>query len=694
MPDPFNMRNPYSVVRRRLAQLVFASGLLGGRMAHAQDNCLLVPVTLTERLARASWAVEAQANAPQVVRDARGHLLTRYGLTVFKVFREPKVKALIPTTVLLAGGTLGAQREEVSSTPRLTPGQQGVFFLEPDPQHAGEWRLYAGPQGLVAYNLTNRTAADPFATYPTIKTKLYPALRNPAEARGYRLVRPNAALTAPVPVRRPGAVADVTGFSPATVAAGTGTVLTITGSGFGAIQGTGTVQFANADDGGNSRVRPLATDYLSWTDVQIQVQVPSTTLERRSAGTGPVIVVNSAGAVSASTSALDIRYAVDNFAIGTPSTAHRTKLIDANGTGGYTLSYAPSMQANTLARDAFERSNTQWTCKTQVNRITVRTSVSTGATPDGINIVTFDATPATLPAGVLGTTYWYYQICVDNVTLQETDVVFANRSDWNFGPQAPTNAEFDFESVALHELGHGAQLAHVINPAAVMHYSINNGQNRRVLGAIDLPGGRDEVQFSITPNSTVCAPPPHVLLTLAGCNPLPVELIEFNGRYEAGRGARLRWATASERASAYFAVEAQEEGTATWAEVGRRAAAGASSARRDYDARDPRLLTGTRYYRLRQVDLDGQTSYSPVVAVTGRDAGLALYPDPTSDRLQVSGPAGPGRLILYDLAGRVVARFALGAGPANVDLGRLPPGLYTVEWTDGQTVRRGRVQKL
>ena len=683
-------------MHHRLAQLVLTSGLLSGGMACAQDNCMLVPVPLTERLSRASWAVEAQASAPQVVRDARGHLLTRYGLTVFKVFREPKVRALVPATVLLAGGALGARREEVSSAPRLVPGQQGVFFLEPDPQHFGEWRLYAGPQGLVTYNLTDRTAADPFAAYPTIKTGLYPALRNPAEASGYRLVRSNTALTAPVPVRRPGTVADVTGFSPTTVAAGTGTVLTITGSGFGAIQSTGTVQFANANDGGNSRVRPLATDYLIWTDVQIQVRVPSTTLEGRSAGTGPVTVVNSAGAMSASTTALDIRYAVYNIAIGTPSTAHRTKLIDTNGAGGYTLSYAPSMQANTLARGAFERSNTQWTCKTQVNRITGQTGVPTGAAADGINIVTFDATPATLPAGVLGTTYSYYRTCVDNVTLRETDMVFANRSDWNFGPQAPTTAEFDFESVALHELGHGVQLAHVINPAAVMHYSINNGQSHRVLDAIDLPGGRDEVQFSSTPNSAVCgpAPAPHVLLTLTGCNQLPVELIEFVGHYEAGRGARLRWATASERASAYFVVEAQEERAATWTVVGRRAAAGASSARRDYNARDPRLLTGTRYYRLRQVDLDGQANYSPVVAVTGRDAGLALYPDPTGDQLQVSGPAGPGQLTLYDLAGRVVARFALESGPAEVDLRGLPPGLYTVEWTDGQTVRRGRVQKL
>ena len=693
------MKNLYSCLSRRLAQWALVSGLLGGGTARAQDNCLLVPVPLSERLARAPWAVEAQVGAPRVVRDARGHLLTRYGLAVFKVFREPKVVAPLPASVLLAGGTLGTLREEVSSSPRLQPGQQGVFFLEPDPQHAGEWRLYAGPQGLVAYDLTDHTAADPFAAYPAIETGLYPALRNPTQARGYRLVRPNAALAAPLPVRRPGAVAAITGFSPATTMAGTGQVLTITGSGFGATRGTGTVQFLNTDNAGATRVRPLDSDYLSWADDVITVRVPSTTLEGRPAGTGPVTVVNSANVASTSATALTIRYSIINLPSGTPPVALRPKLTNTNGTGGYTLTYSNDFQLNAAAQAAFERSNTQWACKTGANRITVAPAAPTPTTHvfDGVNLVTFDATPATLPAGVLGVTYSYYSQCVDNVTLPETDFVFANRNDWNFGPQAPAFSQYDFESVTLHELGHGVQLAHVLNPAAVMHYSISNGQSRRTLGtADDLPGGRDEVQFSTTPNSPACgpAPAPHVLLTLAGCAPLPVELVEFAGRYEAGRGTRLRWATASERTSAYFAVEAQEQGAAAWAEVLRRPAAGACSTRRDYDARDPRLLTGTRYYRLRQVDLDGQASYSPVVAVAGRDAGLALYPNPAGARLQVSGPAGPGRLTLYDLAGRPVARFALAAGAAEVDLSALPAGLYAVEWTDGLSVRRGRVQKL
>ena len=37
----------------------------------AQDNCLLVPVPLAKRLARAAWVVEARADTPQGVRDGQ-----------------------------------------------------------------------------------------------------------------------------------------------------------------------------------------------------------------------------------------------------------------------------------------------------------------------------------------------------------------------------------------------------------------------------------------------------------------------------------------------------------------------------------------------------------------------------------------------------------------------------------------------
>ena len=243
--------------------------------------------------------------------------------------------------------------------------------------------------------------------------------------------------------------------------------------------------------------------------------------------------------------------------------------------------------------------------------------------------------------------------------------------------------------MALHEQGHGAQLTHIIDATAVMHYAIANGQSKRTLNtASDVAGANDVFAYSIPATCSFTAP-------VAGPNcALPVELTVFDAQYQPGRGTLLTWATATEKNSAYFAVESQEEGAPGWVEVLRLPAAGSSVGPRRYEARDPRLLSGPRFYRLRQVDFDGQTAYSPVVSVSGQEAGLALYPNPVADRLEVSGPAGAGRLVLYDLLGREAVRYALHPGPNTVDVAALRPGLYLVKWTDGRTTRRGRLQKL
>jgi len=168
-----------------------------------------------------------------------------------------------------------------------------------------------------------------------------------------------------------------------------------------------------------------------------------------------------------------------------------------------------------------------------------------------------------------------------------------------------------------------------------MHFNIGNGKSQCTLSTTDdLAGSRDEVAFSATANSASCGAlvaAAHKPQLLAGCSPLPVELVFFEARYAAGWGTIISWTTASERNSYYFAVEAQQNSSSAWVEALRRPAAGSSTVTHTCAGHDLRLLSGTRYYRLRQVDVDGRTSYSPVVAVMGAETGLALHPNPVTD---------------------------------------------------------------
>lgn len=172
--------------------------------------------------------------------------------------------------------------------------------------------------------------------------------------------------------------------------------------------------------------------------------------------------------------------------------------------------------------------------------------------------------------------------------------------------------------------------------------------------------------------------------------PLPVVLTSFTGQATSA-GNRLSWATAQEVNSARFVVEASADGSG-YAAIATLAAAGKSTSLTTYsyvDASDAAQATGRRYYRLRQEDLDGTTSYSPVVTVSRGTAAASTsgkvdaFPNPFADRLTVAlpGQAEPQAttLTLLTLTGRPVfsTTLDLSAAPqALSNLPELPAGVY------------------
>jgi hypothetical protein len=680
-------------------------------LGHAQSTCLLVPVPLSQRSQQARLVVEARVASQQVEQAAGGHLLTRSVLEVYKVFRGRLPAG--PLSFVTPGGTLGQRREEVSSTLSVQAGQQGLFFLEADPTQAGELRAYAGPQGFIAYDLTDLTASEPFGRYASIEGSLYDAV---AAGTGttYREVAANAGLRRATEQFQQRAAArtlavnapTISDFSPKNLLAGTSTinttnangVLTIMGTGFGDTQGNGYVQFRNADNGGATYTKAVATDYLSWSDTQIQVRVPSYSQTGSPAGTGLFQVADNNGALATSASPVTVMYALSN--VNSDGLNYRIRLISPDASGGYTLQYSSSFPAE--AKAPFERALQAWRSQAGVSRAIGTTPAPADATKlDDVNVLRFDPT---LPTGVLGVTYSYYSGCAVNSgplnwQAVETDYAYAPVPapgyTWNFTTSAPTSQQYDFESVALHEQGHGAQLTHIISSTGVMNFAIANGATRRLLDAnTDLAAARNVVAYSTSATSTErCNAAPF----RAAPAPLPVQLTAFGARYQGGEGTLLSWATASEAQSAAFVVESQDDPAAgTWLPVARVAAAGTSTTARQYHARDARPLAGTRYYRLRQLDLDGTVAFSPVASVTAAITNLTAYPNPATGLVHLSGPLAPGataHVRLLDATGRCLAQASGPAGQAAFDLplAGLAPGFYLVEWQGGTGPIRTRL---
>ena len=139
--------------------------------------------------------------------------------------------------------------------------------------------------------------------------------------------------------------------------------------------------------------------------------------------------------------------------------------------------------------------------------------------------------------------------------------------------------------------------------------------------------------------------------------PLPVTLLNFTVTKQ-GDNAQLNWSTSSEENNKGFEIQRSTDQSA-WTVLSFIAGAGNSQTQNDYQYLDQNLPAGTYYYRLRQVDYDGNSAFSKIVPVTF-DGGMALElkqnrPNPSIVTLYITmviPKAGRVQLMLYDQMGR------------------------------------------
>ncbi|MEP0823124.1 MAG: T9SS type A sorting domain-containing protein [Ignavibacterium sp.] len=166
---------------------------------------------------------------------------------------------------------------------------------------------------------------------------------------------------------------------------------------------------------------------------------------------------------------------------------------------------------------------------------------------------------------------------------------------------------------------------------------------------------------------------------------LPVELSSFGARAEKGF-VELGWRTESETENYGWEVERrtfsgfkfQVSGSETWNRIGFVQGAGTSSSPKEYVFVDGPVQPGRYAYRLKQIDLDGTTTWSrEVIAMVETDDSAAVvgcYPNPfngTANFIVRVSEEGRVQLTVHDVLGRKVITL--------LDE-RKVPGIYRVSW--------------
>jgi len=122
---------------------------------------------------------------------------------------------------------------------------------------------------------------------------------------------------------------------------------------------------------------------------------------------------------------------------------------------------------------------------------------------------------------------------------------------------------------------------------------------------------------------------------------LPITLAEFDG-YNNGAVNVLQWTTATEINNAWFTVEhAGNDGE--FIEIGMVAGAGSSTEMNNYIFTDDQPFQHVTYYRLKQTDFDGTSTYSDIIQIANAYAqAFTVIPNPSAGLITINHEETPG----------------------------------------------------
>ncbi len=199
---------------------------------------------------------------------------------------------------------------------------------------------------------------------------------------------------------------------------------------------------------------------------------------------------------------------------------------------------------------------------------------------------------------------------------------------------------------------------------------------------------------SVTNNSGAYAFDPN------NCNALPVKLIHFVSKYH-DKFVTLSWETASEINNERFEIERSLD-EKIWEKIGEVYGNGNSNTIKYYTFNDRSIPTMVKviFYRLKQVDYDGEFEYSPVVVEDFNgsrfiNGGFTLYPNPANDWITVKNInfiKSESRYEIIDLTGKKWLSDSF-ANQATLDLSKLVSGMYifNIYNLEGENVNREKI---
>jgi surface protein len=178
-------------------------------------------------------------------------------------------------------------------------------------------------------------------------------------------------------------------------------------------------------------------------------------------------------------------------------------------------------------------------------------------------------------------------------------------------------------------------------------------------------------------------------LSSGSCGALPVTWLDFTGQFAKNKVV-LNWKTASEQNNAGFDVERSADGR-SWSKIGFIPGKINSAVVTPYSYTDLLPLKGLSYYRLKQIDLDKNFSYSRIVQINSVTTDeVSIWPNPVTNMLNIGINERYRNEKLYltvtDMKGTVLVSRTVTHGNSAISTAGWSKALYVVTLRSGGNI--------
>jgi hypothetical protein len=229
--------------------------------------------------------------------------------------------------------------------------------------------------------------------------------------------------------------------------------------------------------------------------------------------------------------------------------------------------------------------------------------------------------------------------------------------------------------------------------AAIVPNILTSGIRRieqRSFGSGSIVNGSNSVNGIWGSVSTVNPTGGTASIVIAAINaPLPVKLANFKANI-INKQTILNWVTSSENNNKGFEVQKSTDGK-NFETIGFVKGAGNSNSIKKYTFTDDNHTNA--FYRLKQIDFDGQFEYSKSVAVKNAEMLVELTPNPFTNTVEISSTKNIVSAEIVDITGKTRIAEVINGMNVTINTADLSNGIYFIRINNGETVITKRIIK-